>query len=242
MGYLDNTSITVDAILTKKGRELLAQGGIGAFQITQFALADDEIDYTMFNENHPNGTQYSGEAIENMAITEAFPDENNIMQYKLLTLNEGTSVIPFVGLGMSTLNMHIGQQKQIVPQTHNYNAVIAGQPEPNGYRFTLADNRLFDLIMGGGAAAISNANATSTLPANTTAQSVTVVGNNLQLTAKSASSLFGAYDALTTTVTVEGLNTGARITIPITVSKTVTSTTTTSGDSTTNTTNSSAGV
>ena len=165
MGYLDNSSITVDAILTKKGRELLAQGGIGSFQITQFALADDEIDYTMFNENHPNGTQYSGEAIENMAITEAFPDENNIMQYKLLTLNEGTS-----------------------------------------------------------------------------AQSAVVVGSNLQLQAKSASSLFGTFDSLTTTLTVEGLNTGARTTIPITVNKTVTNYTTTSGDSTTNTTNSSAGV
>jgi hypothetical protein len=196
----------------------------------------------MFNENHPNGTQYSGEAIENMAITEALPDENNIMQYKLLTLNEGTSVIPFIGLGMSTLDMHIGQQKQIVPNTHNYNAVVAGQPEPNGYRFTIADNRLFDLIMGQGAAAISNVNATTTIPANTTAQSVTVVGNNLQLTAKSATSLFGAYDSLTTTVTVEGLNTGARITIPITVNKTITVQTTTSGDSTSATTNPSQGV
>ena len=242
MGYLDNSSITVDAILTKKGRELLAQGGIGAFQITQFALADDEIDYTMFNENHPNGSQYSGEAIENMAITEAFPDENNIMQYKLLTLNEGTSVIPFVSVGMSTLDMHIGQTKQVVPNTHNYNAVVAGQPEPNGYRFTIADNRLFDLILGGGADATSNQNAASTSAANTTAQSVTVVGNNLNLTAKSATSLFGTYDSLTTTVTVEGLNTGARITIPITVSKTVTTYNTTSGDSTGNTTNSSAGV
>ena len=242
MGYLDNNSITVDAILTKKGRELLAQGGIGAFQITQFALADDEIDYTMFNENHPNGTQYSGEAIENMAITEALPDENNIMQYKLLTLNEGTSVIPFIGLGMTSLEMSVGQTKLIAPQTHNYNAVVAGQPEPNGYRYTIADNRLFDLILGGGAAATSNQNATTTQAANTTAQSVTVVGNVLNLTAKSATSLFGTYNALTTTVTVEGLNTGARITIPITVNKTVTNYTTTSGDSTSNTTNSSAGV
>jgi hypothetical protein len=27
MGYLDNSSVTVDAILTLKGRELLAKGG-----------------------------------------------------------------------------------------------------------------------------------------------------------------------------------------------------------------------
>ena len=67
MGYLDNSSITVDAILTKRGRELLARND-GSFNITQFALGDDEIDYTLFNENHPNGSQYSGEAIENMPL------------------------------------------------------------------------------------------------------------------------------------------------------------------------------
>ena len=44
MGYLDNSSITVDAILTKRGRELLARND-GSFQITQFALGDDEVDY-----------------------------------------------------------------------------------------------------------------------------------------------------------------------------------------------------
>ena len=85
MGYLDNTSITVDAILTKRGRELLARGD-GSFNITQFALADDEIDYTLFNEDHPNGSQYAGEAIENMALIEALPDENNMMLHKLITL------------------------------------------------------------------------------------------------------------------------------------------------------------
>ena len=49
MGYLDSSTITVDAILTKRGRELLALND-GSFKITQFALGDDEIDYTMFNE------------------------------------------------------------------------------------------------------------------------------------------------------------------------------------------------
>jgi len=54
MGYLDKSIITVDAILTKKGRELLARGD-GSFKITQFALADDEIDYTLYNPSHPSG-------------------------------------------------------------------------------------------------------------------------------------------------------------------------------------------
>ena len=46
MGYLDNSSITVDAILTKKGREVLARGR-NEFNITQFALSDDEVDYDL---------------------------------------------------------------------------------------------------------------------------------------------------------------------------------------------------
>ena len=240
MGYLDNTSITVDAILTKKGRELLAQGGIGAFNITQFALADDEIDYTLFNENHPNGTQYSGEAIENMPITEAIPDENNIMLYKLVTLPEGTSVIPFVSIGMANVTLSIGATKAITPQTHNYNGVVGGLPEPGGYRFTIADNRLFQLLEGTGPATTAGTTST-TSPTNVTAQSTTVVGNTLNITAKTATSLFGVHSSLTTTLTIEGITTSARLTIPITLSKTVTNYST-SGDSTDTSVTPSAGI
>ena len=57
MGYLNNSVITVDAILTKKGRELLARND-GSFRITQFALSDDEIDYTLYNPTHPSGSAY----------------------------------------------------------------------------------------------------------------------------------------------------------------------------------------
>ena len=74
MGYLNNNVVTVDAILTTKGRELLAQNN-STFQITQFALADDEIDYTLYNPNHPSGSAYYGEAIANMPLLEAFPQE-----------------------------------------------------------------------------------------------------------------------------------------------------------------------
>ena len=107
MGYLDNTSITVDAILTKRGRELLARGD-GSFRITQFALADDEVDYTLFNENHPNGSQYYGEAIENMPLLEAIPDENNIMIHKLVTLPRGTTKLPIVTCNVSKIKLSLG--------------------------------------------------------------------------------------------------------------------------------------
>ena len=67
MGYLDNSVVTIDAILTKKGRELLARND-GSFRITQFAMADDEVDYTLYNPNHPSGSAFYGEAIENMPV------------------------------------------------------------------------------------------------------------------------------------------------------------------------------
>jgi hypothetical protein len=90
MGYLNNSVVTVDAILTTKGRQLLAQAD-GTFRITQFALADDEVDYTLYNPNQPSGSAYYGEAIQNMPLLEAFPNETQVMKYKLVTLPRGTA-------------------------------------------------------------------------------------------------------------------------------------------------------
>src|SRR5210317_2311622 len=98
MGYLDNSSVTVDAILTLKGRELLSSGD-SAFNITQFALGDDEIDYGLWNPNHPLGTNYYGAAIEALPITEAIPDETQALRYKLLTLPKQTNAIPVITVG-----------------------------------------------------------------------------------------------------------------------------------------------
>ena len=54
MGYLDNSSITVDAVLTKKGREILKDGK--NLNITSFTLSDSGVDYTLFNSDHPSGS------------------------------------------------------------------------------------------------------------------------------------------------------------------------------------------
>jgi hypothetical protein len=78
MGFLDNTTITVDAILTKKGRRRLSQG---AFKITKFALSDEEIDYNLYDITHPNGTDSYGTVIENMNLMEAIPNRTSFMSY-----------------------------------------------------------------------------------------------------------------------------------------------------------------
>ena len=95
MGYLDSTTVTIDAILTKKGRELLAKGR-SQFNITKFALADDEVDYDLWNPSHPKGIDYFGTVIENMPITEAVPDETQNMKSFLVTLPRKTVRIPIV--------------------------------------------------------------------------------------------------------------------------------------------------
>ena len=118
MGYLNNQVITVDAILTNKGRELLAKGD-GSFNITQFALSDDEVDYTLYNPNHPSGSAYYGEAIQNMPLMEAFPDESQMMKYKLISLPRGTAVMPIIG-GVNAIKEAQLVTTTIVPQTANY--------------------------------------------------------------------------------------------------------------------------
>ena len=112
MGYLNNASITVDAILTKKGRELLARGR-DEFKITSFALADDEVDYDLYNSEHPLGTAFYGAAIENMPIVEALPDETQMMKFKLVTLPKGTARIPVVSVGSNNISLQFFITKPI---------------------------------------------------------------------------------------------------------------------------------
>ena len=119
MGFLDNTSITVDAILTKKGRELLARGQ-DEFRITKFALADDEIDYNLWDTSHPNGSNYYGAVIENMPLLEAFVDENQLMRYKLTTLPKETAKLPILELPSQSLNFTgAGITQTISPNASN---------------------------------------------------------------------------------------------------------------------------
>ena len=113
MAILNNTVVTVDAILTRKGRELLARND-GSFQITQFALADDEIDYTLYNPTHPSGSAFYGEAIEAMPVIEAFPEESQIMRYKLVTLPRGTSKLPVINLGYNSISLKQGASLTIM--------------------------------------------------------------------------------------------------------------------------------
>ena len=216
MGYLNNNTVTVDAILTKKGRELLARND-GSFRITQFSLADDEIDYTLYNPNHPSGSAFYGEAIENMPILEAFPDETQTMKYKLLTLPRGTAKLPVLELGYTTITLKQGASLSITPQTLNYLGTDSTF-EASGYTATIGDSRTLSNFEGVGVntSTATNLNTTQTVGTNV---SRTVIGTTINLTATTVNTLFGTANTLNTILTVTGRDSGARLTIPINITK-----------------------
>ncbi len=218
MGYLNNAVITVDAILTTKGREAMASND-GSFQITQFALADDEIDYTLYNPSHPSGSAYYGEAIVNQPLLEAFPLESQIMKYKLATLPRGTAKMPVLNLGYAAITLQQGAQLAITPQTLNY---LGNDQtfETSGYSATISDVRVLSSFEGLGiqSAATTNANANATTTIGTNV-STTVTGTQINLRATTINTLFGTNSTLITTLTVIGLDSGARLTVPVTITK-----------------------
>jgi len=123
MGYLDKSTITVDAILTKRGREKLAAG---TFSIVKFALADDEIDYTLWDENHGKGTNYYGQAIENLPMVEAVPDQSKVMRYKLMTLAKSVQKLPFLQLSPANATIEISHLTSTSITAITSNAEIGG--------------------------------------------------------------------------------------------------------------------
>jgi hypothetical protein len=218
MGYLNNTVVTVDAILTDVGRQLLAQND-GQFRITQYSLADDEIDYSLYNPTNPSGSAYYGEAIINMPLLEAFPQANQTMKYKLVTLPRGTAKMPIINIGYSSIIIKQGASLAITPQTLNYQG--GNTYEASGYTATISDVRLFNTFEGVGintpaVQALNLTNQTTTLG---TSVSKTVVGSTINMTATTVNVLFGTTTQLQASLTIEGRDSGARTTIPVTVTK-----------------------
>ena len=83
MGYIDKTESTVTAHFTKRGRELLAEAlsgnTSGDYVITHFALGDDEIDYSLYDESQSSNLR--GRVIENMPMVETPINEQEVMNF-----------------------------------------------------------------------------------------------------------------------------------------------------------------
>ena len=210
MGYLDNSTVTVDAILTLKGRELLAKGN-NAFNITQFALGDDEIDYSLWNTDHPLGTDYYGIIIENMPVTEAIPDETQALRSKLITLPKSTTNIPVVSVSGTKTFMFSGAAGQtwtITPSTS-----LNGANATYGYTAVLSDSTVATITVK---TAASNASGAPTISSfiGDTMQSVSVSGLSFEVKPKT-----NYIEDKTATITIFGNETGGGVTLTFTVKK-----------------------
>ena len=203
MAYLDNSTITVDAILTKKGREKLAAGQ--GLNISKFALGDDEVDYTLYEPAHPKGSAYYDSAIRAIPITEASPDETQVLKYKLVTLPKGTKKIPKVEFGIPSVSVtQTSGQVSLTPTTSP-----SGNSQ-SGYTIILS-NKNAGSIVGTGLAATSG-----TIPL--------ALGDEITTTAAIETGLAFTFipnpsitSTIKTTITVYGNETGGSQTIPVTV-------------------------
>lgn len=218
MGYLDKSTITVDAILTNRGRELLAEQGTSAdgLAIVKFALSDDEIDYGLYNTAHPEGSDYYGYVIENMPVLEATPDEQQIMRYKLLSLNEIGA--PFIVDGIVKIPTLNGlTPKTLISTDDAYSPQISTNPQyEENYTLIVANASLFEIRAD---------NATSGAVLNTPAAinangSITL--NFTGGTGGTPKTLFTfkriqGKTGLSTTITVFGQKSGATASTTITV-------------------------
>jgi len=207
MAYVDNKTITVDAVLTKRGRELLAQ--TGNLNITSFALADDEVDYGLYNPNHPQGSAYYDIAIRNTPVFQPLSDETQSMKYKLVTLAQGVTSIPVISLNVQSIDLQKDNKSDsIISPTTNpaYNLTL-------GYTAILSNKKVGTLIVDQ-----SNASGTTTntVPSfandliSTTSQ--VVVGNRFKFVPNTSLTV-----TTSTTITIVGNESGGSIAIPVTV-------------------------
>jgi len=203
MAYLDNTEITVDAILTKKGREKLAAGQ--GLNITQFALADDEIDYGLYEPAHPKGSAFYDAAIKAIPVLEASPDETQVMRFKLVTLPKNSTRIPKVSFGVP--NISVSQDEGEVALTPT---TSPSGNTTSGYTVVLA-NKEAGTIIGSG----------TTTSAGT---SPVFLGDEVTTTAAVVNGRVFKFipnpnltQTIQTTITVYGNETGGSQTIPVTV-------------------------
>ena len=159
-----------------------------------------------------------------MPLLEAIPDENNIMIHKLVTLPRGTTKLPIVTANISKIQLSLGASTTVSPNTLNFQG-LANVVEAGGYLATIADRRLLVAFEGiGGEAATTTAR-----PISNSALSETIRGNSFSLTAINSTTLFGDNTKLLTTLTIEGIDSGARTTIPVEITKEVIASSATQG-------------
>ena len=166
MGFINKTSATtIKARLTAQGTKYLLTEPT-RFNITQFGLADDEIDYSLYNEAHENGSDYFGEVLENMPVLEPISNSHLQCRFWLLTgVATGTIRVPGFLFSPSTVHLPYADTEEPLRIT------MINADEGNArIRYKVFDSSLFELNVHGGNHTLDdisgNANGNSDSDAN----------------------------------------------------------------------------
>lgn len=131
MGFIDSVSSCVVAILTRKGRELLAKND-GSFRISKYAFSDDEINYQLYNST----TEDDGDIL-NLPILEPSSNENTALRYRLVTMPKGEISVAILTVTPTSLILQNSSVPNVSFATIGVLLVktISGS-DPSGYIFT----------------------------------------------------------------------------------------------------------
>lgn len=234
MGYLNNSAVTVDAILTTKGRELLSQGSANGLNVRYFALGDDEVNYDLWNPAHPLGSDYYGIIIENMPVLEASPIPEQNLKSKLITLPKSTTSLATINssqasIGTSTApgirydvnGVRLTTSPSSFPIQFSLSTTTSGNNNTLGYTVTY-DQRYFSVLPGAlppgfTGTSTNNLNVSSTAAiGDTTSTSLvsTVTAGNITLLINTNIPSLPNGDSIQN-IFIQGNEVGGSITIPV---------------------------
>ena len=101
MGFLDHSTnnIIIDAVLTDRGRQLLARND-GSFQITRFSFGDDEVDYSIIEKF---GRTVGKEKIEkNTPVFEAQTNADLALKHRMISVaNPYLDNLPYLSISVA---------------------------------------------------------------------------------------------------------------------------------------------
>jgi hypothetical protein len=166
--------------------------------------------YTLYNTSHPSGSAFYGETIELTPVLEAFPDDTQLLKYKLFTASRSTTTkLPVIGNINANYAFKLSETKTIQPSTLNFTTAT----ESSGYIITIGDSRLFSVVSD---QSVASQGANSTAGSRL---STTISGTKFTIKATDSTALFGSGTTVTTTLEVMGKDSGARFNAILTISK-----------------------
>ncbi|MAG27791.1 hypothetical protein CMI47_19860 [Candidatus Pacearchaeota archaeon] len=217
MGFINNTSYILNAVLTKKGREYLAKND-ARFNITKFALADDEVDYTLWDTAHPLGTNYYGAVLESMPLVEPVVDPEVVMKYKLITAPVGSKALPVIK-NVTPLSVEllytIDAEGNSHPEDQDMTGIVTGGLQnvylDENYKFLILNSNIANITAIPPGDEVSSSEGSYVETGRITKQ---VISREVKLTSKPIGPNPGI---LKTSLIITGQNSGAIFVVPITV-------------------------